>query len=41
MLGGREVANPVAYMRHALAQPDGARYGPDLGSRRRSRTGRT
>jgi hypothetical protein len=28
MLGGREVANPIAYMRHALAQPDGARYGP-------------
>jgi hypothetical protein len=28
VLGGREVANPAAYLRHALAQPDGARYGP-------------
>ena len=28
VLGGRTVANPAAYLRQALAQPDGARYGP-------------
>ena len=28
VLGGRTVANPAAYLRHALAQPDGARYAP-------------
>lgn len=28
VLGGRQVANPSAYLRHALAQSDGARYAP-------------
>jgi hypothetical protein len=28
VLAGRQVGNPAAYLRHALAQHDGARYGP-------------
>jgi hypothetical protein len=32
VLGGREVANPGAYLRQALAQPDGGRYGPPASS---------
>ena len=28
ILAGHQVANPAAYLRHALAQPDGHRYGP-------------
>jgi hypothetical protein len=28
ILAGRDVANPAAYLRHALAQHDGARYAP-------------
>jgi hypothetical protein len=32
VLGGRQVANPGAYLRQALAQPDGGRYGPPASS---------